>query len=268
MGFIKFLVKKFFPKKLLRIIESKYYDIKRRKNEKHYRGNNVFCPCCGKRFSRFKDFEFGKLNNAERCIDTYKNTICPYCSAFPRHRIICYFFDQIKKNITQNNILMIGAEFSIINWFDRNNRHYTTADLFDKTADVKVDVQNMPFPGESWELIICNHVLEHVPDYMIALKELKRVLNKNGILELTVPTDRNLETVYEDKNIVGKVELIKAFGQYDHVRIFGNDFGNILTSLDFSVEIIDGNNLPDEIVGVIGPVNYDDNRVYICKKNI
>jgi predicted SAM-dependent methyltransferase len=161
---------------------------------------------------------------------------------------------------------MIGAEPSIINWFDRNNCHYTTADLFDRTADVKVDVQHMLFPDESWELIICNHVLEHVPDYIIALKELRRVLNNNGILELTVPTDRNLETVYEDNNIVGKAERTKIFGQYDHVRIFGNDFGNILASLDFFVEIIDGNNFPDEIVGVIGPVNYDDNRVYICRK--
>jgi ubiquinone/menaquinone biosynthesis C-methylase UbiE len=129
-----------------------------------------------------------------------------------------------------------------------------------------VDIQNTAFVDETWDLIVCNHILEHVPDYKVALNELKRILKKDGILELTVPTDRNFETVYENENITSKKERIKAFGQYDHVRIFGNDFEKILTDLGFSVEIIDGSKLPAEIVGVIGPANYDDNRVYICKK--
>ena len=212
------------------------------------------------------DFEFNKLNDAERYTATHKNTTCPYCFSYPRHRIICYFFEQIKEKIPPDSILIIGAEPSIMNWLDRNNSHYTTADLFDRTADLKVDVQNIPYPDESWKLIICNHVLEHVPDYKIALKELSRVLKKDGVLELTVPTDRNFKTLFENKEIIGKAERIKAFGQHDHVRIFGNDFGKILGDLDFSVEIIDGNNLPKEIVGVIGPANYDDNKIYICKR--
>lgn len=164
------------------------------------------------------------------------------------------------------NIILFGAEYSIKKWFDRKGFYYTTADLFDRSADIKVDIQNTTFADGIWDLIICNHVLEHVPDYKIALKELKRILKNNGILELTVPIDRNIETVYEDKNITSKMERIKKFGQYDHVRIFGNDFDKILIDIGFSVEIIDGSKLPTEIVGVIGPANYDDNRVYICKK--
>lgn len=266
MDFIKFLVRKFFPKKLLRIIVGKYVERKGCKNERLYHGHNVLCPCCGKKFDRFMDFKFAQTNDAKRYTDFYKNTVCPYCFSYPRHRIICCFFDKAIGIIPQDNILMIAAERSIIKWFNRNDCHYTTADLFNRTADVKVDVQNMPFSDESWKLIICNHVLEHVPDYRIALKELRRVLKKDGILELTVPTDRNFGTVYEDKNIIGKTERIKAFGQPDHMRIFGNDVEKILTDLDFFVEVIDGNNLPNEIVGVIGPANYDDNRVYLCRK--
>jgi len=214
------------------------------------------------------DFEIGKLNDEKRFIDSHKNTICPHCLSCPRHRIVCYFFDTIKENMPNDNILVFGAELSIINWFDRNNCHYTTADLFDRTADVKVDIQNIPFPDESQELIICNHVLEHVPDYKLALKELRRILRKDGFLELTVPTDRNLETVYEDPGITRKEDRVKHFGQYDHLRAFGNDFGKIVTEAGFSVEVIDGGSgkIPNEIVGVIGPANYDDNRVYICRK--
>jgi predicted SAM-dependent methyltransferase len=161
---------------------------------------------------------------------------------------------------------MFGAEYSIKKWFDRNDYYYTTADLFNRSADIKADIQNTPFGDETWDLIICNHVLEHVPNYKDALTELRRILKINGQLELTVPTDRSFETVYEDATITSKEERIKAYGQSDHVRIFGNDFEKILLELGFSVEVIDGNELPAEIVGIIGPANYDDNRVYICKK--
>jgi len=268
MRFIKFLAKKFFPKNLLRVIIKRRYSKKRHENEKHYHGDNVLCPCCGKRFDRFMDFEYTKLNDAKRFTGTYKNTVCPYCFSCPRHRIICHFFEQIREIIPLDGILMIGAEPSVMEWFDRNGSNYTTADLFNRTADIKVDIQNIPFPDESWKLIVCNHVLEHVPDYRVALSELRRVLKKDGILELTVPTDQNYETVYEDKNITGKTERVNAFGQHDHVRLFGNDFGEILANSGFSVEIIDGSNYPNEIGGVIGPASYDDNRVYICRRKM
>ena len=264
MNFIKSLVKKLFPRKLLKIVYGKYYGIKRRKAERLYRGSNVLCPCCGKRFDRFMDYGYKKYNYRE--FDYYKNTICPYCFSYPRHRIVCYYFSKVKETVPHDNILIFGAEPSIINWFDMNDCHYTTADLFNRAADVKIDIQNILFPDESWKLIICNHVLEHVPDYKTALKELRRILKKDGFLELTVPIDRNLETVYEDPNITRKEDRIKHFGQYDHVRIFGNDFEKIVTEAGFSVETINGDKLPNEIVGIIGPANYDDNRIYICRR--
>jgi len=163
---------------------------------------------------------------------------------------------------------MFGAEYSIKKWLDRNDCHYETADLFDRSADIKVDIQNIPFPDESWDLVICNHILEHVPNYKIALKELKRILKKRGLLEITVPTDRKITSVYEDSTIVKKEERVKYFGQDDHLRIFGDDFETILNQMGFFVEVVDGNRLPFEIGGKIGPINYDDNRIYICKKTL
>jgi predicted SAM-dependent methyltransferase len=210
------------------------------------------------------DFGFLKLNNYERFKDTYKNTVCPYCFSMPRHRIACYYFEQNMGG--GGNTIMFGGEHSIKRWFNRNGYRYTTADLFDRSADIKVDIQKTQFSDEEWDLIICNHVLEHVPDFKAALHELRRILKTNGILELTVPTDRTFETTYEDAHIKTKKERIRAFGQYDHVRIFGNDFEKIVVESGFSVKIIDGSQLPGEIGGIIGPANYDDNRVYICKK--
>ena len=249
-------------------MKDKHTEMKGRKNEQYYRGNAVFCPCCGKRFSGFMDCleTLNNNNNTERYIDTYKNTVCPYCFSMPRHRVVCHYLDNNKQTVPTKNIVMFGAEFSIKKWFDRNGCHYQTADLFDRYSDIKIDILNIPFPDESWELIICNHVLEHVSDYKVALKELKRVLTKTGFLEISVPTDRNYETVYENSNICTEEEREKHFGQCDHLRLFGNDFEEILKECGFSVEIVDGNTFPAEIGGVIGPANFDDNRVYICKK--
>ena len=266
MRFIKYLVKRFLPKKFLRIVKDNYYETIGLKNEKRYSGDAVYCPCCRKRFSSFMDFSVTKINNKERYIRTYKNTLCPYCASMPRHRIICYYLDENKQVVAKNNILMFGAEFSIRKWFDMNGFHYRTADLFDRSSEFKIDIQNIPFPDESWNLIICNHVLEHVPDYKIALKELKRVLNKAGFLEITIPTDRNFDSVYEEPGIVTEEDRTKHFGQNDHLRIFGNDFENILKECGFLVEVVNGSILPAEICGVTGPADYDDNRVYICRK--
>ena len=268
MRLIKFLVKRWFPRKLLRIVKDTYDETIGRKNAKNFCGDAVFCPCCGKRFSRFMDFSVTRINHTERYLNTYQNTLCPYCVSMPRHRIICNYLEKNKHVIANQNIMMFGAEFSIRKWFDRNGFRYRTADLFDRSAELKIDIQQILFPDESWNLIVCNHVLEHVPDYKAALKELHRVLHKSGLLEITVPTDSNRETVYENPNIVNEEERIKHFGQNDHLRIFGNDFNDVLKLCGFEVEVVDGSTLPAEIRGVIGPADYDDNRVYICRKRI
>ena len=187
---IRLFVTKLLPKRLLLFYKDKRFEMRGRRNQRHYEGNNVLCPCCGKTFNRFMDFdESDKYGyNKENC----KNLKCPYCFSYPRHRIVCHYLN--KMNMLPTSILMFGAEYSIRKWFDRKGYRYTTADISEPTADIKVDIQNTPFPDETWDLIICNHVLEHVEDYKKSLKELKRILKKDGILELTVPLDKSFET--------------------------------------------------------------------------
>ena len=238
----------------------------RKVDEKQFDRDNVFCPCCGRTFCQFINFNYGRphLYNAARFRSTYKNTVCPYCLSRPRHRIACHYFDSA---VIGENILMFGEEAAVKNYFDRKNCRYTTADLFDRTADLITDIQDTHLPDEQWDLIVCNHVLEHVPDYKKALRELGRILKKDGILEITVPADRNLDTVYEDTAVTSEEDRISIFGQNDHWRIFGNDFEKILAEAGFAVETVDGDTLPVEIGGVTGPADYDDNRVYVCRKS-
>jgi len=139
--------------------------------------------------------------------------------------------------------------------------------MLDKTADVKADIQNIPFNDNYFELIICNHILEHVDSYSKALDELNRVLKPNGILILSFPLDRNYSTVFENNTVNDSNERIKLFGQMDHLRIFGQDSKKIIEKHCFRVNVIDGNKLPCNIRTVIGPANYDSNQIFVCYKN-
>ncbi|MDR1375047.1 MAG: class I SAM-dependent methyltransferase [Treponema sp.] len=214
------------------------------------------------------DYRYDKSDQNElNYIHNYKNTVCPKCKSKPRHRIICYFFNEKKYFLNESiisKILMFGAEPCIMSWFKMHGFKYTTADLYNR-ADIKVDIQKTPFPDECWSLIICNHVLQHVGNYYLALQELKRILKKQGILELTVAKNTSLETVFEDKEFTEEQRMEKL-GQKDYLRIFGNNFKEILIEIGFFVEIIDGNNLPQNIRGVIGPGCLDENKIYICRK--
>jgi len=234
-----------------------------------HHGKTVFCPCCNKSFNAFLDSKFKKQYEA-RFIDFHKNTICPNCGSAPRHRILCHVFSQDRylpsRDSAESEILIFAAEHSIKEWFNRNRYTYTTADLSNLSADILIDIQATPFPDGRWSLIICNHVLQHVENYRKALTELRRILRKGGALVISVATNRKLDTVYEDPSAVTDEQRLKLYGEEDYLRIFGNDVEELLKDAGFSVEVINGDTLPQEIRPVIGPAAQDDNRVYIGKK--
>lgn len=112
---------------------------------------------------------------------------------------------------------------------------YYTADLESPIADIKLDVMKMPLPDESFDMVMCNHVMEHVPDDRQAMGEVYRVLRHGGFAILQVPLEPTLEHTYEDPSITDPKEREKHFLQKDHVRLYGRDYASRLRSVGFNV---------------------------------
>lgn len=134
-------------------------------------------------------------------------------------------------------MLHVAPEICFMERFEAlDNLEYITADIESPLAKVKMDIHEIPFEDNSIDIIFCNHVLEHVDDDMKALSEMKRVLKPGGWAILQVPFFYPLpKTTYEDKSIVDPKEREKAFGQDDHVRMYGEDYGARLASSGFRV---------------------------------
>ena len=116
---------------------------------------------------------------------------------------------------------------------------YTTADLESPLADLHFDVQRIPLPDASCDVLICNHLLEHVADDRLAMREFHRILRPGGWGVLLSPVDRSRAVTFEDDSITDPAERTRIFGQYDHRRIYGRDYGQRLREAGFEVEEID-----------------------------
>ena len=117
-----------------------------------------------------------------------------------------------------------------------------TADLYSPIVDVKADICDLPFEDNSFDVIFCNHVLEHIEDDKKAMQELFRVLKKGGMAILQIPQDYSRATTYEDFNITSPEERAKHFGQYDHVRVYGSDYFDRLRAVGFKVDEVNYSN--------------------------
>ena len=193
------------------------------------RGNKYTDPIDGNTFRAFLPYGYNKIRN---------NVLSPSTYSLERHRLLWLFL----KNETsffkaKLKVLHFAPESALMNQFKKlKNLSYDTIDLNSPIADIKADICDLPFLDNSYDFILCNHVLEHIIDDNKAMRELYRVLKKNGIGIFQVPMDYNRDTTYEDFSVTNKKERNKLFGQYDHVRIYGLDFFNRLQKAGFSVE--------------------------------
>lgn len=122
--------------------------------------------------------------------------------------------------------------------YKENKGNYITADLESPLADLHFDVQHIPMEERSIDVVICNHLLEHVVNDRLALAELYRILKPGGWGIMLVPEDRSRVTTFEDDTITDPAERTRLFGQYDHRRIYGRDYDNRLRCAGFEVERI------------------------------
>lgn len=165
--------------------------------------------------------------NPKRYEGLDQKVICPVCNSLPRHRILSLWMQENKHLLENRKILYFAQEKSIKRWCKKNHIECTSADLYAK-ADINIDIEDTGLADSSYDMVFCNHVLEHVQDYKRALKELYRIIDPKGIIVLSFPVDTKLETVYEDNSIVTEEDRVKHFGQYDHRRVFGRDLRKIL----------------------------------------
>ena len=206
-----------------------------------FRGHKFKCPLCNNTLRKF--LPGGLLHpvlKEKRIVGGgyRQNCKCPCCKASDRVRLI-YLYLLYKTDIFNRSIrlLHVAPEINLRKQFQEcKNIDYLTADLYDSSAMVKMDITNIQYPDTSFDVIICNHVLEHVIDDHQAMSELYRVLKWGGWAILQVPISLQLQQTYEDLTITTPKAREIAFGQNDHVRIYAKDYRDRLEKVGFQVE--------------------------------
>lgn len=198
----------------------------------YLKGNRYTDPIDGKSFRRFLPYGYE---------DQRENVLSPSSLSLERHRLLWLYLKQetgIFKE--QMKLLHFAPEQAFYNRFRKlENLEYITTDLHSPLADVKADICDLPFEDESFDFILCNHVLEHIPDDSKAMQELYRILKKGGTAILQIPQDLNREKTFQDDSITDPKERARIFGQYDHVRVYGRDYFDKLREIGFEVEEVD-----------------------------
>jgi SAM-dependent methyltransferase len=194
------------------------------------KGNTFTDPIDGKSFRMFLPYGYGNQRN---------NVLSPSTLSLERHRLLWLYLQNETDFFSateQKKVLHFAPEQEFYKRFKKQkNIQYTTTDLFSPLADVKADICNLPFQDNQYDVLFCNHVLEHIPDDTKAMQELYRVLKPGGMAILQIPQDLNRATTFSDDSITDQKERAKIFGQYDHVRVYGRDYFDKLRSIGFTV---------------------------------
>ena len=203
------------------------------------RGNNVECPVCEKTFITFLPFGIPPAQ-------LRPNAMCPNCNTLERTRFIWkYLISQPDFFNSKQDVLHVAPELKLFQKFLLHPLiNYTPIDKFIEgykypTGTIKMDITNIEYPDHTFDFILGSHVLEHVQNDILAMSELYRVMKPGGWGILQVPIEMDRENTYEDESIVLPDERQKAFGQFDHLRIYGRDYIDRLTSVGFKVELDD-----------------------------
>ena len=170
-----------------------------------------------------------------------ENVLAPGTFSLERHRLFWLYLKNETPFFSKKlKVLHFAPEQAFLKRFKKlQNLAYTTTDLYSPIADVKADICNLPFEDNSYDFIICNHVLEHIPDDKKAMEELYRVLSPGGCAIVQVPYEKKRNTTFEDDSITDPKERAKIFGQYDHVRVYGMDYFDKLRAVGFKVDAVD-----------------------------
>lgn len=206
-----------------------------------YVGNRFECPFCGGRFAAFvpSGMKAPILKQKQVVSGGYReNSLCPRCYSADRERMIYLFFKSDRPDVFSRTmrVLHVAPEKNLASVLKASpNISYVSSDLSSPEAMVKMDITAIPEPDQSYDMVICNHVLEHIPDDGLAMRELYRVLKPGGFAILQVPISYALESTFEDPSVTSPEDRYRVFGQKDHVRIYGRDYTRRLERAGFTV---------------------------------
>ena len=223
------------------------------------RGNKFEDPINGKTYRKL--LPYGRLKPRE-------NAIAPDSLSLERHRLMWLFLKNKTNFFTDNlKFLHIAPEYCFIKIFKgMKNLDYLTADLISPWADVKMDVHDIPFEENTFDIVICNHVLEHVDDADKVMKEFYRVMKSGGWGIFQVPIDYNNSVTIEDRSVTDPRERERLYWQSDHLRLFGRDYGDKLTAAGFKVT--ESNFINEIDPKLVERYALDKNEiVYYCQKD-
>jgi hypothetical protein len=233
--------------------------------EVYYFGNEHQCNICGRPLRKFKK---GVSFLAQKLNPTSQGELeCPFCWSYPRHRTTFIYFKE-RTNLFDGKpkrMLHVAPECLAEKFRKARYIDYLSADLDPVTtgAMVKMDITDIHYPDNSFDVIYCSHVLEHVPEDRKAMRELARVLKPTGWAVLAVPIMR--QETFEDPKITSPADRLRVYGQEDHVRAYGQDFADRLRESGFDVTVDPfARGLSEEMVQRYGLSRED---IYFCHKH-
>lgn len=248
---MKTFIKQIIPEHYRIVLRLGFYKI----TSIFYYGNTYRCNSCNKSFRKLKPY--GKTNRANAC--------CPYCNSLERERLLKFYFTQYFQQTKpqKTSILHFAPEKSLTKFFKSFPRfNYYSADINPLLADYQIDICNISFNSNRFDIIICSHVLAHVQDEKQAIEEMRRVLHPDGfLLILTYVDEKRLKTEITNPENSNYIQNDKVY------RYHGQDFGRYLTTFGFDVEEFDFKSTLDKAtiekycLGNYGPENF-----YICRK--
>jgi SAM-dependent methyltransferase len=195
-------------------------------------GTTVHCPICGWHGNAF--YSPGEI---DPLLCDHTGRLCPRCYSKDRHRYLCHYLKSTTTLFTQpTRLLEIGPEHHSRLLYDRlSHVTYAALDYSSKQANTIADAQSLPFASACFDLAICYHVFEHLPNDRLAMSELRRVLKPQALLLASVPIFG--DTTFEDPSVTDPAMRLQLFGQEDHLRIYGKDFIDRLTDAGFNVSL-------------------------------
>ncbi len=216
----------------------------------YYTGSKYYCPYCKRHFRKMLKggFDFPVIKEKHIVGGGYRiNDVCPRCYSTDRDRLVFLYLknktDIFEKKIKLLHIAPEGCLKALL--LSYPNIEYFTGDKYSKGYQgyyydrdvIQMDITNIPYEDNKFDVIICNHVLEHITDDKAAMSELFRVLKPGGWAMLQVPISLVLDKTFEDKSITSEKDREKYFGQFDHIRIYAKDYKDKLENVGFKVTI-------------------------------